>query len=419
MIRINNKFFSVLFLVLVSLWMVGCSESSSTDAENESATISAIFPSGSGTEDDIENITKKFEEENPDINVKLEFVAYNSLKQKVLTSAKSGSYDVTIIDQPWVAQFANAGIIQEIPKELSKERKNGIFDSFIDGVTYKGKMYAMPWKNDTKFLYYNKAMLKEAGISKPPETWEELSEQSEKIKKQGIVEHPVVWSWSQSEALVCDFVVMTGAYGGQMIKEGKPNFNSKNILEATTYMTNSLKSGLSNPNSTEYLEQDVQETFINREAAFALNWSFMYNQVKNSDIGDQLGVTVVPGTEDVESSSVYGGEGLGITSGSENPEAAWKYIQFLTSKEVQKNNVNITLPIWKSLYTNEKVQEQNPELVKVASKQFDHMISRPKIPSYGKLSQSIQVEIQEILIGSKTADEGLSDLQNQAEEIIK
>ncbi|WP_085522767.1 extracellular solute-binding protein [Tuberibacillus sp. Marseille-P3662] len=414
----KNIIYSVLFILSVSIFLGGCSDSTgSSDSENESVTINAIFPSGSGTEDALKGITKKFEDKNPNIHVNLEFVAYNSLKQKILTSAKSGNYDVTDVDMPWIAQFANAGILQAVPEELSKKEENDIFGPFIEGVTYNEKMYAMPWKNDTKFLYYNKDMLKKAGFNNPPETWEELRKQAKAIKEQGIVNNPIVWSWSQSEALVCDFVVLTGGFNGNMIKEGQPNFTSDHVLEATSYMVNSLESGLSNPNSTEYLEQEVQETFIHEKAAFALNWSFMYNEVKNSNISDKLGVTVVPGSENVKSSSVYGGEGLGITSGSEHPEAAWKYIKFLTSKDVQKNNVDITLPIWKSLYESEKVLEQNPELVKVASQQFNNMISRPKIPSYGKLSQEIQVNIQEILTGNKGTKEGLSELQNKAESI--
>ncbi|KHE71840.1 extracellular solute-binding protein [Halobacillus sp. BBL2006] len=406
--------------IMMSLVITGCSsDAGSSGNGEESATVDVIMPSGSGTEGAIEDITKKFEEENPDIDVNVEFVAYNSLKQKVLTSAKSGDYDVTIVDQPWVAQFANAQILQKIPEELPEEDKKDIFDSFIEGMSFNGDMYAMPWKNDTKFLFYNKAMLKEAGFDSPPETWAELEEQSKALKEQGIVEHPAVWSWSQSEALVCDFVAVTGGYGGDIIENQNPQFTSEGITEGTTFMASSLENGISNPNSTEYLEQDVLDTFINEQAAFGLNWSFMYNEVKKSDISDQLGVTLVPGSDEVRSSTVYGGEGLGITSGSDNPEAAWKYIQFLTSKKVQKKNVDITLPIWKSLYEDEEVLKNNEEMIKVASKQFDYMKSRPKIPAYGDFSQSIQVEVQEILTGVDSVDAGLSNLQEKAEDIIK
>lgn len=405
--------------IMAAIVITGCSSDAGSGSDDSTGTVNVIMPSGSGTEDAIEEITKEFEEENPDIDVNLEFVAYNSLKQKVLTSAKSGDYDVTIVDQPWLAQFANAEILQKIPGEISEEDKEDIFDSFIDGMTYNDELYAMPWKNDTKFLFYNKEMVEEAGFDGPPETWEELEEQSEAMMDKDIVKNPVVWSWSQSEALVCDFVAITGGYEGDIVDNGSPQFTSEGIKEGTSFMASSLESGISNPNSTEYLEQDVLDTFINEQAAFGLNWSFMYNEVKDSNIGDKLGVTLVPGSDQVRSSTVYGGEGLGITSGSDNPEAAWKYIQFLTSKEVQKENIDITLPIWESLYEDEEVLETNEEMIEVASEQFNYMKSRPKIPAYGDFSQSIQVEIQEILTGVDSVKGGLSNLQDNTEDIME
>lgn len=422
--RMKKWLQSVAMLMVLLLVAAGCSNDSSGEAGSdsggsESATIHAIFPSGDGNDDRIKEITKQFEEANPDIKVELEFVAYNSMKQKILTSAKTGDYDVTMVDLPWLAQFASADIIQEIPGELSQEDQDDIFAPILDGVTYNEKMYAMPWKNDTKFMFYNKEMLKEAGFDTAPTTWEELKEQAEVIKEKGIVNSPIVWSWSQSEALVCDYVVLTGGSGGKIIENASPNFTDNGVKDATTFMVDTLESGLSNPNSTEYLEQDVLDSFIAGEAAFALNWSFMYSEVKNSDMADNLGIALVPGSDNVDSNTVYGGEGLGITSGSENPDEAWKYIQYLTSKEVQENNIEMTLPIWESLYLDEKVLEENPELVKMASEQFNHMISRPKIPQYGELSQTIQVEVQNILTGNKDVDTGLSDLQKQAEELLK
>ncbi|WP_066189836.1 extracellular solute-binding protein [Gracilibacillus timonensis] len=416
--RKKSKYIMISIFVIISMLIAGCSsnDSSGSSDKNGSATIRAIFPSGAGTEEALESIAKEFEEDNPNTTVELEFIAYNSLKQKILTSAQAGSYDVTYVDQPWLAQFANSGIIEEMPEELSSDEQEDIFDNFIDGMTFNEGIYAMPWKNDTKFLFYNKQILSEAGFDNPPTTWEELQQQSEEIKSQGLVEYPIVWSWSQSEALVCDFVTLVGGYGGEIMHNDQPNFEGDNIFSATSFMVDSLETGISNPNSTEYIEQDVLDNFTNGNSAFAINWSFMYSEAKNSDVGEQLGVTVVPGSDDVESASVYGGEGLGVTSGSENKEAAWKFIKYITSKEVQKEHAEVTLPIWESLYEDTEILEQNPELVEVANKQFKNMISRPKIPSYGELSQNIQVELQGILTGTKTIDSGLTDLQSEVAE---
>ena len=63
----------------------------------------------------------------------------------------------------------------------------------------------MPWILDTKYLFYNNDMLEKAGIAAPPKTLEELAEQAKIIKDKGIVKFPIVGSWAQSEAMICDY----------------------------------------------------------------------------------------------------------------------------------------------------------------------------------------------------------------------
>ena len=76
------------------------------------------------------------------------------------------------------------------------------------------------------------------------------------------------------------------------------------------------------------------------------------------------------------------------------------------------------LPIWKSLYEDAQVKETAGEEVVAASQiQFDYIVNRPMVPYYNELSTSMQTEIQQVLLGSKTAQEALDGLQAKAEEL--
>ena len=85
-------------------------------------------------------------------------------------------------------------------------------------------------------------------------------------------------------------------------------------------MEQSLKDGLTNPNSREYLEEDVRKVFSNGDAAFALNWTYMYNLAndpKESKIAGKVGIVPAPGVAGKsEVSAVNGSMGLGITANS-------------------------------------------------------------------------------------------------------
>ncbi|MDX9974507.1 MAG: extracellular solute-binding protein [FCB group bacterium] len=56
-------------------------------------------------------------------------------------------------------------------------------ENLYDSVTYAGKIWGVPWYAEGNFLVYDPAMLKEAGIQRPPETWDELMADVEKLGK--------------------------------------------------------------------------------------------------------------------------------------------------------------------------------------------------------------------------------------------
>jgi multiple sugar transport system substrate-binding protein len=149
--------------------------------------------------------------------------------------------------------------------------KSGVLPGAWTTVGYNGRRYGMPWILDTKYLFYNREMLEKAGISAPPKTWEELADQAKTIKDKGIVEYPVVWSWAQAEAVICDYTTLLSAFGGSFLDaQGKPVFQTGGGQKALEYMVSTVESGITNPNSKEYLEEDVRRVFQNGEAAFAL-----------------------------------------------------------------------------------------------------------------------------------------------------
>jgi multiple sugar transport system substrate-binding protein len=406
-----KKWFLMSMMLILIFGVIGCSK----DEKDGKVTLNALFMKQAGySEEDVTNITKEFEKNNPNIKIKATFAPYEALEQKIQTSAKSGGYDVVVVDAPWTAKFAKAGFVKDVSEKLKSEEESDIFTGAIDSVSYDGKLYGMPWLNDTKFLFYNKEILEKAGIQNPPTNFEELKEQAEIIRDKKMVPYPIVWSWSQAEALVCDVTALTSSFGGKMIADnGEPTLNDPKNIEALTFMADTLNEKLTDPKSTEYLEEDVRGVFSSGKSAFALNWTYMFNMAndeKESSIAGKVGIAPIP-------MSVNGGMGLSVTSGSKHADEAWEYIQYLSSKEVQKNYAKNALPIWKSLYEEQEVIDTNPEVVAASKIQYAQLENRPRVPWYGELSNEIQVEVQKNLLGKQTPEETMDILQKKAEEI--
>lgn len=66
-------------------------------------------------------------------------------------------------------------------------------------MTYKNKLYGLPFYADIMIFIYNEEMVKKAGISGPPKTWDELIEQCKVMKQKDLCDYPLVFEFSQQE----------------------------------------------------------------------------------------------------------------------------------------------------------------------------------------------------------------------------
>ncbi len=386
--------------------------------------ISALFMSQAAYSDnDVKAMTAQFEKANPGITVKLEFVSYDALFDKIVASKAAGGsgYDVVLYDVIWPANFAENGVLVDVTDKIAVADKSKIFDGAWATVSYKDKFYGMPWILDTKYLFYNTEILQKAGIAVPPKTWAELSDQAKIIKDKKLVEFPIVWSWSQAEAVVCDFTTIAAANKAEFFKDGKPAFAQGGSLDALTYMTESLKSGLSNPHSKEYLEEDVRKVFSVGDAAFALNWTYMYGMTQKpeeSKVVGKVGIVPAPGVAGKsEASAVNGSMALGITSGSTKQDSAWKFISFMASQPVQNQFAQLSLPIWKSSYSDPAVSKGQEAVVAAANTSIGIMTPRPQSASYPELSKLLQTAIQNALTGKAEPQAALAEADAAAARI--
>ena len=379
-------------------------------------TLKALFMAQAAySEADVRAMTDAFTKANPDVKVDLEFVPYEGLHDKtVLAQGSGGGYDVVLFDVIWPAEYATNKVLVDVTDKITPEMKAGVLPGAWTTVEYQGKRYGMPWILDTKYLFYNKDILAAAGISAPPKTWEELAEQAKTIKDKGLLESPIVWSWSQAEAAICDYTTLLAAYGGKFLDDaGKPAFQTGGGVEALTYMTDSMESGISNPNSKEYVEEDVRRVFENGESAFALNWTYMYalaNAGKDSKVAGKVGVVPAPGHAGTsEVSAVNGSMGLGVTTTSKSPDEAWKYITYMTAQQTQNAYAKLSLPIWTASYEDPAVTEGQEELVAAAKIALAAMFPRPTTPKYQELSAALQQAVQLAILGQASPQDALTE----------
>ena len=122
------------------------------------------------------NITVDYSQTNP----------YSSYLDQLLIAASAGNSPyVAHIKAEWLPQFMDLGVVKDIAPYISEEVVADYSESAISGVTIDGEMVAIPWFGNTYAVYYNKALIAEAGIETLPQTWEELIEAAYKVSELG------------------------------------------------------------------------------------------------------------------------------------------------------------------------------------------------------------------------------------------
>jgi multiple sugar transport system substrate-binding protein len=371
-----------------------------------------------------DDVAKEFMAANPDIKVEMTYVPYEQVHDKIVTgmAAKPPAYDVVMVDVIWYDEFVKAGYLADVTSRVTPDMKQNIFPTAWNVVTRDGKAYGMPWLLDTKYLYYNKDILQQAGFNEPPTTWEELLTQAKAIKDKGLVEFPIVWSWAQAEASICDFTALLYGNGGKFLDDsGKPAFNDDKGVQVLTWMKQTIDDGLTNPASVSDLENNVLDVFNQGKAAFALNWLFMFDTANydttQSQVTGKVGITTIPVFQSMagslKSASVDGSTGFSVTSTSPNMDAAWKYLEFLTSMPTQMKYSSNMLPVWSTAYqgdnltTLENATKGGAITVPAFEEQFKYAVLRPNISYYAEGSTALQLALQQALTGQKTPKEAL------------
>jgi len=401
-----------------------CSSSSGGEGSGSSPVkLNALVQKQAGYSDvHVKAMTAAFTAANPNITVTVDSVPYEALHDKIVAAAPAGTYDVVLIDVIWPAEFASKGLVADITDKIPSAWKTEVLPGALNSGVYQDKFYGVPWLLDTKYFYANTAMLAKANVAPATlSTWPGVITAAKALKTQGVVKYPFLWSWSQAEAIICDFAALTASFGGTLFDPaGKPAFTTGGAVKALEFMKSTLDEGLTDPASMESLEDDVRKSMSAGTTAFGLNWTYMYAQSNDPKLSKEVGKIAISPVPDGGGGriSVNGSSALAITAGSKHRDAAWKYVEYLSSKPVQEQYIADSLPIWVASYQDPAVIKSAPNVVAAAKVQLANMTNRPEVPAYNAISQLLQVELQKALLGKKAPQQALNDAASAANKAI-
>jgi len=171
--------------------------------------------------------------------------------------------DLMYASDHWLQEWASAGWLVPLksvfPAEEVAALTADMFPYTLEGMTYNGEIYGLPYYSDPISFVYNTRIYKEAGITEEPESWEDVLEHARIIKEAGLVQFPLGFGWSQDEPFSIEVVTaMLMSRGDEFFDENlEPTFVSSDgapILDSTlaqhiTFVKTALDEGLMDPES--------------------------------------------------------------------------------------------------------------------------------------------------------------------------
>lgn len=369
-----------------------------------------------------------------DFNAQSEFItikpvnqgSYGDLSQKLMASAKAKKMPVMAQTyEDWVTEYIQNNLVTDLTPYIndpkygwSEDELNDIVQVFREANQWDGKYYSLPFNKSTRILFYNKGLFEEKGV-KVPTTWEELTEAAAKltIDKDGDGKNDVIGMGFEN-SVGQEFSAYVLQAGGEYLdeKEKKVKFNSPEGVAALKFINDMIQNGtarlagedgyMSNPfgrgDVAMYVGSSAGIPFVAKAAEGNIEWS----------------ATVLP--KGKKAATPFAGTNVSVFASATDEQklAAWEFIKFLINTEntaywAEKSGY---LPVRYSaleLASYKAYKEANP-VQGVGELQFEAGFYEPRVVGAYGMRKAVSKEIEAVLLGQKSVEQGLADAEKAA-----
>ncbi|MER7752707.1 extracellular solute-binding protein [Kitasatospora sp. NPDC097643] len=128
-----------------------------------------------------DELAHAFESANPGIKVEVQVESWTDIGKKVDDMIAAGKSPDLLQTGGFADQVA-ADRLYPAADVLTMDTQARFLDSFAHAGQVLGTQYGIPFVSSSRVLFYNKAVFRQAGLTQPPATWNELRQDAEKIK---------------------------------------------------------------------------------------------------------------------------------------------------------------------------------------------------------------------------------------------
>ncbi|MEU8227265.1 extracellular solute-binding protein [Kribbella sp. NPDC048915] len=375
------------------------------------------YPPSAKGKAEFQKVVDEFHKTYPKMKVEPDFATYKNLNEKMSTSIAAGiPYDVMVTGVGWVQPFASKRIFEDLGKygvtpEVIKDKS---IEALIPAASYDGNLYAYPLLADARAVALRKSAFVEAGLdpSKPPKSLDELKVAAEKLTKRdkdGNITRSG-FDLASASGFRQSFVTFLASTGTPLYVDGEPNFDNQKGLDTLLW----IKSMINNVQPYGQTNAAQQPLVLTGEAAMGI----VNGGVDCSDEGigqkncDDLEFFRFDSGQEIE---YVGGDLASIGSRARHKDAAWTFIQTLTTKSSLDAlaKLNKKIPAYQDA-SNSPQAKSNP-LSQFVADGLKYAVNENEVPgNWLEMRGNFDIQLTQAVLGQKDPAKVLHNLAGQS-----
>jgi multiple sugar transport system substrate-binding protein len=354
-------------------------------------------------------------------------------------AAGGGSYDIVTWPYFWMGHYVEGGLVEDLntwfanaeladprfdPADIP-EAVQDVYGRYVGAASPNSDgLWALPYKFDVYLAQWRPDMFAAAGLvdadgnPRPPETWEQLLSDAKALQAAFPDIRPLAFPLAVDDPMVSTFLPILASYSGQVPipwYDGNlyPTFRSTEGAAALDVLT-----GLRAYMPPDALDMDFDRVNAHMSqglAAYALNWNAYLPVLldpASSTISENVAFAPTPGGPAGQFSGL-GGWVMGLSTTSENKDAAFQLMQFIGGRERAIDLAMAGGSVARySVGSDDSVGEAFPYYPLLIESLAGYS-ARGKDRAWAELQRTIGVALNGVLLGQQSSTDGLTGAAGQ------
>jgi len=345
-------------------------------------------------------------------------------KQILALSSKQGTPDVISVDDTWMPVLHP---FLEPMKNVDPTVAAELVPAYKEAFALKGNQYALPVRLGGQAIFYRKDILEKAGIDPSTlTTWEAILDAVRKVNDPANKVYGWVGGYSEDSYFNTNWLTILSGYGLDIMNEDMTKFNflDPKAIKATEMFVELTK--CASPSILSYGYNEQIAAFQDGSAVMGIVWTPRFQAINKAGLPHSGQFDVLPfnpigeGTDPAKAATRVNGWGLGVNKYTPNKALAEEFINYVASFDTQLYLAieNSNSPVVSKIFENADFLKTVPVAEKMNTA-IAKGITRPMHVRWAEMESIIKTNLQRVLIGEVSVEDGLKACQTGCEKLLK